>query len=53
MNRSCVETFIDKSNSIHFNKYDYSKVNYLNNKTKKFGRDVGVEVKLFGDRGVI
>lgn len=34
MNRSCVETFIDKSNSIHFNKYDYSKVNYLNNKTK-------------------
>ena len=25
------ETFIEKARSIHGNKYDYSKVNYINN----------------------
>ena len=28
------EEFIEKSNKIHHNKYDYSKVEYVNNKTK-------------------
>ena len=29
-----IETFIKKANIIHNNKYDYSKVEYINNKTK-------------------
>ena len=29
-----LEEFIDKSNKIHYNYYDYSKVNYINNKEK-------------------
>lgn len=33
-NKRTVEEFIELSNSIHDNKYDYSKVNYINNKTK-------------------
>lgn len=28
------QTFIERSKSIHNNKYDYSKVNYINNRTK-------------------
>lgn len=31
---SCNEDFIIKANSIHNNKYDYSKVEYVNNKSK-------------------
>lgn len=30
----CNESFVAKSVAIHGNKYDYSKVNYINNKTK-------------------
>lgn len=33
-NRSNTEEFIKKSNIIHKNKYDYSEVNYVNNRTK-------------------
>lgn len=32
--RYTLEEFINKSNSIHNNKYDYSNVEYINNKTK-------------------
>ena len=28
------QQFIIKSNNIHFNKYDYSKIEYVNNKIK-------------------
>lgn len=29
-----LDIFIEKANKIHNNKYDYSKVKYVNNKTK-------------------
>lgn len=32
--RQTLEQFIEKANIIHINKYDYSKVNYINSKTK-------------------
>ena len=32
--RNSLEYFINKSNEIHKNRYDYSKVEYVNNKTK-------------------
>lgn len=31
---TCLEDFVKKANKIHNNKYDYSKVKYINNKTK-------------------
>ena len=33
-NKLTTETFIEKAHKIHGNKYDYSKVNYINNYTK-------------------
>ena len=32
--RDTLEDFINKADSVHFYKYDYSKVNYINNNTK-------------------
>ena len=32
--KSTIKEFIDKAKAIHGNKYDYSKVNYINNQTK-------------------
>lgn len=34
LNSSNSKEFIDKANIIHFNKYDYSKINYINNYSK-------------------
>lgn len=32
--RKSLDKFIEKSNEVHNNKYDYSKTNYVNNSTK-------------------
>ena len=34
MKKNTLEDFIKKSQQIHNNKYDYSKVKYINNRTK-------------------
>ena len=34
MKKSTKEEFIEKANKIHNNKYDYSIINYINNKTE-------------------
>jgi hypothetical protein len=34
MNKSTTKTFIEKAKNIHGNKYDYSKIEYVNSKTK-------------------
>lgn len=34
MRKSTTQEFIEKAKKIHGNKYDYGKVNYVNNKTK-------------------
>lgn len=34
MEKSNIKMFVEKANNVHFNKYDYSKVDYINSKTK-------------------